>query len=152
MVVRVGRLLWLWLLLWPAAGGDNVTSAAKCGPCQRHEELRNISLAHIKMQVLEKLGLKHPPNVTGRSRDLHDKPQLRQLMSMYGLAAARERDRDRESPQLHTPGMLGDQPEQQQQQQQPFRPMQPDDDDDHAKTERIFAFPQQREFHTSISN
>lgn len=50
-----------------------------------HEEIRALSLEAIKEQILNKLGLKQAPNMTGRA--LPRIPPISKLMDMYGMQA-----------------------------------------------------------------
>ena len=50
-----------------------------------HEELRALSLEAIKEQILNKLGLKQAPNITGRA--LPKIPNMSKLIDMYGVQA-----------------------------------------------------------------
>ncbi|XP_063986008.1 growth/differentiation factor 8 [Diachasmimorpha longicaudata] len=56
-----------------------------CNACRMHEEIRAMSLEAIKEQILNKLGLKQAPNMTGRA--LPRIPPISKLMDMYGMQA-----------------------------------------------------------------
>lgn len=56
-----------------------------CSACRIHEEIRALSLEVIKEQILNKLGLKQAPNITGRA--LPRIPPISKLMDMYGMQA-----------------------------------------------------------------
>lgn len=56
-----------------------------CNACRMHEEIRALSLKAIKEQILNKLGLKQAPNMTGRA--LPRIPPISKLMDMYGMQA-----------------------------------------------------------------
>lgn len=56
-----------------------------CNACRMHEEIRALSLEAIKEQILNKLGLKQAPNMTGRA--LPRIPPISKLMDMYGMQA-----------------------------------------------------------------
>ncbi|XP_032662839.1 growth/differentiation factor 8 [Odontomachus brunneus] len=56
-----------------------------CSACRKHEEYRILSLEVIKEQILNKLGLKQAPNITGRA--LPRIPPISKLMDMYGMQA-----------------------------------------------------------------
>lgn len=93
-----------------------------CNMCQEREAIRNWSLAAIKEQILHKLNLQQPPNITGRRLPPYDQVAYDLLHQPTHLAGN---------------GMLGDDPE-------AYRTEAPyeEEDDYHAKTERIIAFPQ----------
>ncbi|KYM76845.1 Growth/differentiation factor 11 [Atta colombica] len=56
-----------------------------CNACRMHEEIRALSLEAIKEQILNKLGLKQAPNMTGRA--LPRIPPISKLMDIYGMQA-----------------------------------------------------------------
>ncbi|XP_023317024.1 growth/differentiation factor 8-like [Trichogramma pretiosum] len=56
-----------------------------CNACRMHEEIRALSLEAIKEQILNKLGMKQAPNMTGRA--LPRIPPISKLMDMYGMQA-----------------------------------------------------------------
>ncbi|XP_014208297.1 growth/differentiation factor 8-like [Copidosoma floridanum] len=58
---------------------------SSCNACRMHEEIRAMSLEAIKEQILNKLGLKQAPNMTGRA--LPRIPPISKLMDMYGMQA-----------------------------------------------------------------
>lgn len=96
-----------------------LANSGNCNVCRLHEELKALSLEAIKEQILNKLGLKQAPNMTGRA--LPRVPPISKLMDMYG--------------------MQSDQP------QQGFKPgLSHYDEIDQfsAKTESIFVFAQPR--------
>ena len=90
-----------------------------CNACRLHEEIRALSLEAIKEQILNKLGLKQAPNMTGRA--LPRIPPISKLMDMYGMQA--------DQPILE-PGSVTHHEE---------------IDEFAAKTESVFAFAQPRE-------
>jgi len=97
---------------------------SSCSAC-RVREARNQSLETIKLKILSKLNLRQAPNMTGRA--LPDLSELSELLE-------RDRDRDRSS------SMLGDDPA-------AFHADVADDEDDYsARTQRVIAFAQPREF------
>lgn len=105
-----------------------------CPMCQEREVIKNFSLAAIKEQILHKLNMAHPPNITGRRLPKYDHladlldAQPRRGHSPGGHSAG------------HNHGMLGDDPA-----AGMFRAgmeVYEEEDDYHAKTERIIAFPQ----------
>ncbi|XP_034238379.1 growth/differentiation factor 8-like [Thrips palmi] len=104
----------------PPLGQSSVLGG--CNMCQEREAIRNWSLAAIKEQILHKLNLQQPPNITGRRLPPYDQVA-------YDLL--------HQPPNLGGNGMLGDDPD-------AYRTEQfyEEDDDYHAKTERIIAFPQ----------
>ncbi|KAL6262432.1 hypothetical protein P5V15_007517 [Pogonomyrmex californicus] len=89
-----------------------------CNACRMHEEIRALSLKAIKEQILNKLGLKQAPNMTGRA--LPRIPPISKLMDMYGMQA--------DQPQPLEPGITHH-----------------DEVDEYAaKTESVFALAQPR--------
>lgn len=54
-----------------------------CNACRMHEEIRALSLEAIKEQILNKLGLKQAPNMTGWAPPKI--PPISKLMDMYGM-------------------------------------------------------------------
>ncbi|XP_051174793.1 growth/differentiation factor 8 [Leptopilina boulardi] len=62
-----------------------VYASSGCNACRMHEEIRALSLEAIKEQILNKLGLKQAPNMTGRA--LPRIPPISKLMDMYGVQA-----------------------------------------------------------------
>lgn len=92
---------------------------AACNACRMHEEIRALSLEAIKEQILNKLGLKQAPNMTGRA--LPRIPPISKLMDIYG--------------------MQGDQP-----QLEPGITHHEEIDEYTAKTESVFALAQPRKF------
>ena len=95
-----------------------------CNACRMHEELRALSLEAIKEQILNKLGLKQAPNMTGRA--LPRIPPISKLMDMYGMQA--------DQPQLLEPGITHHE----------------EIDEYAAKTESVFALAQPREYRHKI--
>lgn len=89
-----------------------------CNACRMHEEIRALSLAAIKEQILSKLGLKQAPNMTGRP--LPRIPPISKLMDMYGMQA--------DQPQPLEPGITHHE----------------EIDEYAAKTESVFALAQPR--------
>ncbi|XP_026671545.1 growth/differentiation factor 8 [Ceratina calcarata] len=98
-----------------------------CNACRMHEEIRALSLEAIKEQILNKLGLKQAPNMTGRARPRI--PPLSKLMDMYGMQA--------DQPQPVEPGITHHE----------------EIDEYAAKTESVFALaqPHQRLRHSKGS-
>ncbi|KAF4533329.1 hypothetical protein B566_EDAN004450 [Ephemera danica] len=100
--------------------GHHANHTSGCSTCRIRQELRNMSLLVIKEQILNKLGLKHAPNITGRA--IPKIPPLHHLFDRYGVQ-----------------GMQGDQPD---------RFFQPgpmkfeEDDDFHSKTTMVIAVAQ----------
>lgn len=91
-----------------------------CNACRMHEEIRALSLEAIKEQILNKLGLKQAPNMTGRA--LPRIPPISKLMDMYGMQA--------DQPQPLEPGITHHE----------------EVDEYAAKTESVFALAQPRKF------
>lgn len=91
-----------------------------CNACRMHEELRALSLEAIKEQILNKLGLKQAPNITGRA--LPKIPPISQLLDSYEMQA--------DQPQSLKPGITHHE----------------EVDEYAAKTESVFAFAQPRKF------
>ncbi|XP_014253049.1 growth/differentiation factor 8 [Cimex lectularius] len=93
-----------------------VESAGTCSACLLRTELRSISLANIKEQILAKLGFSAAPNITGRQ--IPRIPPLEYIMDVYS--------------------MQGDQP-------QSFKPgpaLLEEQDDYSASMEKVIAFAQ----------
>lgn len=86
-------------------------------PCPTYEEFRNASLEFIKQQILNKLGMKHAPNMTGR--EMPNIPPLSKLKDLYEMQA----------DQPIEPGFT-----------------EYETDDFTAKTESIYALAQPRKF------
>ncbi|XP_017798705.1 PREDICTED: growth/differentiation factor 11-like [Habropoda laboriosa] len=89
-----GALLLLLLVLFgafdvPGIGRIRLRYLAEadntCNGCRMHEETRALSLEAIKEQILNKLGLKQAPNMTGRA--LPRIPAISKLMDIYGMQA-----------------------------------------------------------------
>ncbi|XP_043280903.1 growth/differentiation factor 8 [Venturia canescens] len=99
-----------------------------CNACRMHEEIRAMSLEAIKEQILNKLGLKQAPNMTGRA--LPRIPPISKLMDMYGMQA--------DQPQPVEPGITHHD----------------EIDEFSAKTETVFALaqPHQRLRHSKGSS
>lgn len=125
-----GALLLLLLVLFGAfdvPGIDRVRikylakAGNTCNACRMHEEIRALSLEAIKEQILNKLGLKQAPNMTGRA--LPRIPPISKLMDMYGMQA--------DQPQPLEPGTSHYE----------------EIDEYAAKTESVFALAQPRKFH-----
>jgi hypothetical protein len=93
-----------------------MASNTGCNACRMHEEIRALSLEAIKEQILNKLGLKQAPNMTGRA--LPRIPPISKLMDMYGMQA--------DQPQSHEPGITHHE----------------EIDEFSAKTETVFALAQ----------
>ncbi|XP_033226501.1 growth/differentiation factor 8 [Belonocnema kinseyi] len=90
----ITRVLLLSLVLLGAFDAPNiegkmskkmVQASSGCNACRMHEEIRALSLEAIKEQILNKLGLKQAPNMTGRA--LPRIPPIDKLMDMYGVQA-----------------------------------------------------------------
>lgn len=96
-----------------------------CNACRMHEEIRALSLKAIKEQILNKLGLKQAPNMTGRA--LPRIPPISKLMDMYGMQA--------DQPQPLEPGISHHE----------------EIDEYAAKTESVFALAQPRKFLQNLS-
>lgn len=99
------------------ASNYTVANNAGCYACRMHEEIKALSLKAIKEQILNKLGLKRAPNMTGRA--LPRIPPLSKLMDMYGMQS--------DQPKLLEPSHNFD-----------------DTKEFITKTENIFVFPQPR--------
>lgn len=54
-----------------------------CNVCRMRAQIRALSLEVIKEQILNKLGLKHAPNMTGRA--LPRIPPISKLLDMYNI-------------------------------------------------------------------
>lgn len=89
-----------------------------CNACRMHEEIRALSLEAIKEQILNKLGLKQAPNMTGRA--LPRIPPISKLLDLYGMQA--------DQPQPLEPGITHHE----------------EIDEYAAKTETVFALAQPR--------
>lgn len=50
----------------PNAGDDSSEEFSRCASCQFREQLKAQNLASIKMHILARLSMTHPPNITGR--------------------------------------------------------------------------------------
>ncbi|KAJ8680282.1 hypothetical protein QAD02_016069 [Eretmocerus hayati] len=106
MLLRVSRLVLVSLVLifyfcgscWAQRGSAAQMGASSCHACRMHEEIRALSLEAIKEQILNKLGLKQAPNMTGRA--LPRIPPINKLMDMYGMQA--------DQPQLEPDGNTED--------------------------------------------
>ncbi|CAK9796778.1 Growth/differentiation factor 8 [Anthophora plagiata] len=131
-----GALLLLLLVLYgafdaPGIGRTRlrylVEAGNTCNACRMHEEIRALSLEAIKEQILNKLGLKQAPNMTGRA--LPRIPPISKLMDMYGMQA--------DQPQPLEPGITHHE----------------EIDEYAAKTESVFALaqPHQRLRHSKGS-
>lgn len=104
----------------PAASSTGDTGG--CSACRMREELKHVSLAAIKEQILSKLGISQAPNTTGRT--LPKVPPV--LLDKY-----------RKSTHSAMQGMQGDEPV--------FKPgpvVHDEDDDYHARTDKVIAFAQ----------
>ena len=112
-------------------GGGGDGGGTLCASCSMiREELKNLSLLSIKDQILNKLGLKQLPNITGRAM-----PKVpSQLLEKYNLGPLG----------FGMQYMQGDQPRPGEVPQN-MSPNNVDDDDFHAKTDRIITFAQPRE-------
>lgn len=110
---------------------DETTPLPGCQSCIFRESLRNLSLQTIKEEILNKLGMKHAPNTTGRQ--LPKIPPLHHLLQIYeqhqGLS-----------------GMQGDEPVRTAGSFKPGSVVQEEEDDYHARTERVIAFAQPCEY------
>ncbi|XP_073989818.1 growth/differentiation factor myoglianin isoform X2 [Rhodnius prolixus] len=63
-----------------------ITAAASaCPACLARSQLRSVSLASIKEQILNKLGLSQPPNMTGRQ--FPSIPPVDQILDEYSMQA-----------------------------------------------------------------
>ncbi|XP_046826886.1 growth/differentiation factor 8 [Vespa crabro] len=134
MVTRTLLILSLLLLgAFDAPGierarvGYFVMAGNACNACKMHEKIRALSLEAIKEQILNKLGLKQAPNMTGRA--LPRIPPISKLMDMYGMQA--------DQPQPVEPGITHHE----------------EVDEYTAKTESVFALaqPHQRLRHSKGS-
>lgn len=112
-------------------GGGGDGGGSLCASCSMiREELKNLSLLSIKEQILNKLGLKQLPNMTGRVM-----PKVpSQLLEKYNLNPLGVSMQDMQGDQPRPGEVLQD-----------MSPNNVDDDDFHAKTERIIIFAQPRE-------
>lgn len=99
-------------------------AAVGCSACRLREEMKNVSLAVIKEQILNKLGVVQFPNTTGRIL-----PKIPQVLI------------DKYRKGQHVPGMLGDEPV-----YKPGAVLLDEEDDFHARTEKVIAFAQPREY------
>ena len=127
----ITRVLLLSLVLLGAFDAPNiegkmskkmVQASTGCNACRMHEEIRALSLEAIKEQILNKLGLKQAPNMTGRA--LPRIPPISKLMDMYGVQA----------DQPLEPGITHHE----------------EIDEYAAKTESVFALAQPRKFTTNF--
>lgn len=99
--------------------------ASNCSTCIQREELRKRNLEVIKDQILNKLGMRTTPNMTGRHPPRI--PPLDHLLDLYGMQG--------DAPQKgFQPGPVYDEEE----------------DDFHARTEKVIAFGQPRKFHSHL--
>ncbi|XP_011494685.1 PREDICTED: growth/differentiation factor 8 isoform X2 [Ceratosolen solmsi marchali] len=103
-----------WLYYGFGTTKSVLAMGSSCNACRMHEEIRAMSLEAIKEQILNKLGLKQAPNMTGRA--LPRIPPISKLMDMYGMQA----------DQPLEPGITHHE----------------EIDEFAAKTESVFAFPQ----------
>lgn len=101
----------------PPATGSYIPS--NCSVCVSHEEIRRLSKQKIQEDILQKLGMRHAPNMTGRSKPKI--PPLERLIENFG--------------------MQGDQPDR-------FQPGESyhDEDDFHAKTTMVIVVSQTSEY------
>jgi hypothetical protein len=109
---------------------DETTPLPGCQSCIFRESLRNLSLQTIKEEILNKLGMKHAPNTTGRA--LPKIPPLHSLLQIY--------------EQQQGLGMQGDEPVRAAGSFKPGSVVQEEEDDYHARTERVIAFAQPCEY------
>ncbi|KAK9508045.1 hypothetical protein O3M35_007792 [Rhynocoris fuscipes] len=58
-------------------------AASACPACLARSQLRSVSLASIKEQILNKLGLSQPPNMTGRQ--FPKIPPVDQILDEYSM-------------------------------------------------------------------
>lgn len=104
--MKMKRVLLLALLLLgdvnSPSSSSSITAVASnnyrdggCNACRMHEEIRALSLEAIKEQILNRLGLKQAPNMTGRA--LPRIPPISKLLDMYGMQA--------DQPQSVEPGI-----------------------------------------------
>ncbi|KAJ9574934.1 hypothetical protein L9F63_007900, partial [Diploptera punctata] len=107
---------------------ETTTPASGCQSCMYREGLRNLSLQNIKEEILNKLGMKHAPNTTGRQ--LHRIPPIHQLLQIY----------QQHQQTLGFSGMQGDEPIRSTTSFKPGSVIQEEEDDYHARTERVIAF------------
>ncbi|CAH0392154.1 unnamed protein product [Bemisia tabaci] len=108
------------------ADDRRIGAGPMCSLCDSREERINYTLNALKAEILEKLGLKHPPNTTGLK--VPKIPPLNMIL-----------DAHRGNAHMQTPGMIGDQPFN-------FRnsPYNYDEDDNYwVKTEKIIFLPEQ---------
>jgi hypothetical protein len=109
---------------------DEVTTPASgCQSCLFREGLRNLSLQTIKEEILNKLGMKHAPNTTGRM--LPKIPPLHHLLQIY------EQQQQQQGQGQGLSGMQGDEPV-----RTAGSVEQEEEDDYHARTDRVIAFAQ----------
>lgn len=109
---------------------EMTTPAPGCQSCMYREGLRNLSLQTIKEEILNKLGMKHAPNTTGRQ--LPKIPPLHHLLQIY----------EQQQQSLGFSGMQGDEPIRSTSTFKPGSVVQEEEDDYHARTERVIAFAQ----------
>lgn len=103
---------------------DLAMAGSACNTCRKHEEIRALSLQAIKEQILNKLGLKQAPNMTGRA--LPRIPSISKLMDMYGMQS--------DQPQPLEPGITHHE----------------EIDEYAAKTESAFVLAQPRKFFSTF--
>jgi len=65
----------------PPAPGSYVPS--NCSVCVSHEEIRRLSKQKIQEDILQKLGMRHAPNMTGRPKPKI--PPLERLIENFGM-------------------------------------------------------------------
>lgn len=106
----------------PPAPGTYVPS--NCSVCVSHEEIRRLSKQKIQEDILQKLGMRHAPNMTGRPKPKI--PPLERLIENFG--------------------MQGDQPDR-------FQPGETfhEEDDFHAKTTMVIVVAQTSEYHFCVN-
>jgi hypothetical protein len=102
----------------PPAPGSYIPS--NCSVCVSHEEIRRLSKQKIQEDILQKLGMRHAPNMTGRPKPKI--PPLERLIENFG--------------------MQGDQPDR-------FQPGESfhEEDDFHAKTTMVIVVAQTSKYH-----
>lgn len=103
-------------------GGGGITDSppyvpSNCSRCRMIEETLNMTKEAIKQQILSKLGLRQPPNITGRA--LPSIPPLNNLLDRYGMQS--------DAPGNFKPGPV----------------IEEEEDDYHAKTEKVISFAQE---------
>ncbi|KAG8225066.1 hypothetical protein J437_LFUL000045 [Ladona fulva] len=97
---------------------------SNCSSCRMRQEVRNLSLQNIKEEILNKLGMKIVPNITGRA--LPKIPRLH-LLEVHGMQGD---DPLSGGVNIFRPGPV----------------ILDEEDDFHARTERVIAFAQPREY------